>query len=556
MKKIILTIFVAASFLASCSDAYEVDQPGFVSDEAQVFSTPGDVERGVKAIYNAIPAQAEVQFTSFYTDELGIGRDNLGQGINDGSYQFNLISNNEYADAMWSSYFNIINRVNRIENRVNELLVAATPADKLKYQANLAELYALRAFAHFKLFSYFTPDYTNQNGLSVIKFDFLQTDNYKRFEKRSTVSEMVAFIQSDVDKAKEFGGLVNNTSGYATNAMLEAILIKMYSMVQTPDGYVKLEEAFNRLVDVNTIGKGLSNANSYLALFAQGADDSETIFRYLRVSTDGAGVTSGVASAWYPQNVSGQMYMEIGRSLYNELDKLDPSQTNKPVYDFDPAVTGPNVGKITASYPRLDARYTANVYSGINDDLGTNKSTTTVVATNYLSLSAEDYKQQDILRIGKYTGLSATRPLMNDLWIFRFTDMLLALAEKRAADGALTGTVALGNFSNVESIIYNVRAHRNVDESLTPVSMPTNFSTPQQAYARILEERRLDFAFEGHRYLDMKRLGVKAGSPGFVRHEKDCINVCGLEPSSFKLTMPIPRPEIVANPNMVQNPGY
>lgn len=528
MKKVILTIFIAASFLVSCSDAYEVSQPGFVSDETQVFANPEDVQRGVKAIYNAIPAEAEVQFTSFYTDELGIGRDNLGQGINDGSYQFNLISGNEYADNIWSSYFNMINRVNRIENRVKQLIDSTNDASELdKYNQSLAELYSLRALAHFKLFSYYTPDYTDPNGLSIIKFDFLQTDDYKRFEKRSTVSEIVNFIQSDIDKAKSLGGLNNNASGYASNAMLEAILIKMYSMVQTADGYVKLEEAFNRLTG-DMIGKGLGNPNNYIAMFAGGGDDSESIFRFLRISTDGTGTTSGVANAWYPANVNDQLYMEIGRSLYNELDKLDSAKTGT---EIDPAD------------PRLDARYSVSV-------LGTSE-----IATNYLSLSPEQYKQNDVLRIGKYQGIR-NRPLMNDIWVFRFTDILLALAEKRAYEGKNNGTVALNDFSNVESIIYNIRAHRNITETNVPVTMPTNFSNPQQAYARILEERRLEFAFEGHRYLDMKRLGVKAGSPGFVRHEKDCLNVCSLEPTSHKLTLPIPRSEIISNPNMVQNPGY
>lgn len=549
MKKIILTIFVAASFLASCSDAYEVEQPGYVTDEASVFSTPSQVSRGVKALYNVIPAEEEVQFASFYTDELGIGLNNLGQGTNDGSYNFSIVSNNEYANAIWANYYNLINRANRIENRVKELLPTASETDIAKYNQSLAEIYALRAFSNLKLFSYFTPDYTNPSGLSIIKFDFLQTDNYTRFEKRATVSEIVAFIEDDIEKAKTLvgeAGMENFASGYASNAMLEAILIKLYSMVQTPAAYTELENAFNRLNESKTLG----GANEFLGMFGEG-EGTEGIFKYVRVVTDGTGIQSGVANAWYPTNVTTQVYMEIGRSLYNELDKLDPSLTGTKLHDYAYSAQQRDT-VVTATYSRLDARYGASVF-----DSGTLKSGATIVATDYLSLSPGQYRTKDVLRIGKYQGLSATqRPLMNSIWVFRFSDMLLALAEKRAAEGDLTGTVALGDFSNVESIIFNIRAHRNTDESFTPVTMPTNFSSTQQAYARILEERRLEFAFEGHRYLDMKRLGVKAGSPGFVRHEKDCLNVCSLEPSSYKLTMPIPRPEMVANPNMVQNTGY
>src|SRR5690606_30935466 len=113
--------------------------------------------------------------------------------------------------------------------------------------------------------------------------------------------------------------------------------------------------------------------------------------------------------------------------------------------------------------------------------------------------------------------------------------------------------VALNDYTNVESIIFNIRANRNYTGALTPVSMPTDFSSKQAAFARILEERRVEFAFEGMRYLDMKRLGVRAASPGFVRDPKDCASTgaCNLAPNTTRLTMPIPRSEMVSNPNMV-----
>ena len=171
-------------------------------------------------------------------------------------------------------------------------------------------------------------------------------------------------------------------------------------------------------------------------------------------------------------------------------------------------------------------------------------------------MSQDDYLSKDLILIGKYTGIT-NRPLMNDISIFRFTDMLLALAEKRAYEGATDGTVAMGDYSNVKSIIYNIRVNRNINGE-AGITMPTDFSSTQAAYARILEERRVEFAFEGMRYLDMKRLGVKAGSPGFVRDAKDCASTgaCQLEPNTFKSTLPIPRAEILSNPNMIQNQGY
>lgn len=533
MKKIFLSALFASVVLTGCSDAYEIEQAGVVTQESQVFRTPQDVDKGIRYVYALFPGESEIDFDSFFTDELGVGIGNAGQGINDGSYTFVLQAGDGNAQSIWGSYYGVVNRLNRIEARVNEMIAPLNPTnvdDKATIDAlnaHKAHLYALRAYCHYKLFAFFTPDYTNPNGLSVIKFDFLQTDNYGRFEKRSTVSEIVSFIESDIQKAKDFGGITTATgSGYASNEMLEAILVKMYSMLQTPAAYDKLEVAFNQIAT----SKSVADVGTHLSMFgpsADGADFSEGIFKLNRVSTDG-NVQSGVAASWYPQSVGAAPYMEMGRSLYNELDKLEPAKQGTPY-----------------SASRLDSRYLVSVFSNSQ------------VATNYASLSQDQYRTQDVLNIGKYPGIT-NRPLMNSLWMFRFSDMLLSLAEKRAFDGNLTGTVALGDFSNVESIIFNIRANRNASGTLAPVSMPTNFSSPQAAYARILEERRVEFAFEGQRFLDMKRLGVRANSPGFVRDPQDCAssNACSLAPGGTRSTMPIPRSEMVSNPNMVQNPGY
>lgn len=533
MKNKFFTLLALSALLVGCADAYEVDQPGLVTDEGAVFSNASDISRGVQGLYSSLPGESEIEFDSFFTDETAPGKDNSGQGVNDGSWTFILQSGNDFANSIWASYYNVVNRTNRMLNRVEQLSTTATGAELASLNENKAKLHTLRAYCHYKLFAYFTPDYSDLSGLSVIKFDFYQTDDYDRFEKRATVAEIVAFIESDIELARQLGvGNSDDYSAYVNESMLDAILIKMYSMIGSTNSYSKLEEAFNRLTSGGN-ARSIATQDVYTLLFGgdtYGTASSEAIFRLKRTSTDGS-ISSGVASAWYPArvDVADIYYMEMGRSLYNELDKLDPSMQ----------------GQVRVNSDRLDVRYNVSVFSDSK------------VETNYTNLTQDEYKTKDLLLIGKYTGIE-NRPLMADIWIFRFTDMLLALAEKRAYDGLTTGTVAIGDYSNVESIIYNIRANRNMSGELEPVSMPTNFSTPQEAYARILEERRVEFAFEGVRYLDMKRLGVKAGSPGFVRDAKDCAstNACQLAPNTTKLTLPIPRSEMLANPNMIQNPGY
>ena len=57
----------------------------------------------------------------------------------------------------------------------------------------------------------------------------------------------------------------------------------------------------------------------------------------------------------------------------------------------------------------------------------------------------------------------------------------------------------------------------------------------------ILDERRRELAFEGHRFHDAKRL------------QED---IDGIPYNAGRLVMPLPQDDIDTNPNLEQNPGY
>src|SRR5690606_39988316 len=70
MKKIIITMFIAgASLLTACSDAYDIEQKGFVTREDQIFNTPEDFEIGLRSVYRFFPGEEEIKFVSYFTDE-------------------------------------------------------------------------------------------------------------------------------------------------------------------------------------------------------------------------------------------------------------------------------------------------------------------------------------------------------------------------------------------------------------------------------------------------------------------------------------------------------
>lgn len=542
-------VAIGVSF-ASCNDAIDIVQDGERNDPYDVYRNAADVKRGLNGIYNSLPGESEIEFVSIFTDEVAIGIGNGGQGLIGGEYGFFMLTGNAFASSTWGGYYSIINRINRLldvsvnlQEMVNnsDLNNNQKAAEIRKYKSVEAELYALRAYAHFKLFAYFTPDYENPSGQSVIISDHVPSSEFDEFTGRSTVNEVAQFIFDDLDRSDE--ARVDSQEGwsgttvYVNRAFNNTVRLHMHSMLgNNPDEVIELGIGILNISSFN-----LADAGEYNELFpreetdptAESEPSSEIIFRLKRTINGGG----AVAGAWYSSNVSegGSAFYEMGRSLYNDLDALDSESQGTPFST------------------RLDVRYNVNLDA------------TTLVATNYENLSPSEYRTNDKLFIGKYQGRQGAR-LQNDVPIFRSADVLLAIAEARAAKGQFNTSatdpgdiISDTTFPDVQSILFFLNYHR-WDGAAIDTPFPADMSSEQQAYAAILKARRVELAFEGKRYLDMKRIGAKAGSPGFQRDAMDCAvnGACLLPVNDYRMTLPIPASEINANPAIrdQQNPGY
>jgi hypothetical protein len=197
--------------------------------------------------------------------------------------------------------------------------------------------------------------------------------------------------------------------------------------------------------------------------------------------------------------VDGSPYFEMGRSLFNLIDPAD-------------------------------VRYDVNVHPS------------SVIDPDYANgVGGQD---NDILVVNKYPG-SEGQPLMNDLKIFRVSEMYLIRAE---------AAVAQGDLGLAADLIQEIR-----DARLGTTGTAPSFGSATEAYAAILDERRVELAFEGHRYLDLKRLGSRANQ-GVLKDPVDCAfnGACSLSADDYRFTLPLPIVEFNANPGLreQQNPGY
>ena len=129
--------------------------------------------------------------------------------------------------------------------------------------------------------------------------------------------------------------------------------------------------------------------------------------------------------------------------------------------------------------------------------------------------------------------------------MFRTSEMQLILAEVAVHECDLAAAATR---------VRNIRGNRSVGGLAATIT----YASPQQAFADILLERRRELCLEGHRYVDLKRMGV-AGGVGIDRDKYDDDNQTmplTLPASDYRFTLPIPLGEIDAIPNIQQNPGY
>ena len=149
-----------------------------------------------------------------------------------------------------------------------------------------------------------------------------------------------------------------------------------------------------------------------------------------------------------------------------------------------------------------------------------------------------------VLLIDKYPG-SSSGLLSNNVKLFRSSEMLLIKAEVQARQGNLAGAAQ------------TVRALRDARIAGTP-ALPDYSAGLNVALADIMLERRKELCYEGHRYLDIKRIGAEI-NVGISRDPSDCGSFnapCDLSPTSYLFTMPIPNSELNANNTIQQNPNY
>ena len=110
--------------------------------------------------------------------------------------------------------------------------------------------------------------------------------------------------------------------------------------------------------------------------------------------------------------------------------------------------------------------------------------------------------------------------------------------------------------NQIEALYYiDPTAARNELNSWVSTYRDSAYNTSASGQAlldEILKQRRIELAFEGHRFFDMNRYGLD------VQKDANCTDNCSIPFSDFRRVFPIPLSEINTNVSegFAQNPGY
>src|SRR5690554_254354 len=217
MKNIKLNLFLLVSglFVMSCNDAIDIVQPGELYPDT-TFETVEDLQLGLNGVYASVPAEGAIYFTSVFTDEVAIGRSNGGQGV---TYLEHILNSNTSPSGIWTGNYRAINLANRLIDAAQN--VPFEESEKEAYDHIIGQAYALRAFCHFQLLTYYATDLTDDNALGVIKLDFIPSIN--DFLPRNTVGEVFELINEDLNFAEANLSTSGANAGYIRPVVIDAL---------------------------------------------------------------------------------------------------------------------------------------------------------------------------------------------------------------------------------------------------------------------------------------------------------------------------------------------
>ncbi len=487
---ILILVLLAGCF--GCSDLLD-KQPLDQLTTDTFYQSEADAELAIIAIYTSMMHE---DWNNKGWQITEIPSDNTQAGGTDPDFtpidNFTVTSDNAPVGNYWAIHYQQITLSNIVIEKVAQMDIAEAKKDLFT-----AEAKCLRAIAYFDLVRIY-------GGVPLITIP--PTFDQDLLYPRASTREVYDLIKEDLTFAAEHLAPIRTGSaiGRATKGAALAYLSKVHLTLRE---YLEARDMAQQVIDLG-VYRLMEDYGDNFEL-ATSDNNAESIFQ-IQFTGCGAFGTGNALQAFFAPWGEG---ITKDRDGWGSQVPTSPQQSNPNTTISDAFEAGDLRKAPSIMSP-------GNFYPTINpDDGGYTYPSTGASATG---VNIKKY----VVGAGQNICFMSTP---QNSHLLRYSDVLLTYAEAimEIKGGITSDSEALAAFNQVR-IRAGLEALNQIDRDA------------------IFQERRVEFAFEGHRWFDLLRSGKTV----------EILSLHGKNLDNHNLLFPIPLAELEINPKLKQNPGY
>ena len=484
LKYNLIAIALLGFSFSSCSDFLE-QNPQTDLSENDFYKTADDILSAVNGAYSSLQ-EGDIYGNWYVFGEIPSDktRNQLSGSVTTQNEfdQFYIDTQNSMIASFWKAAYKVINRTNTVLGRIDGIEINAELANRYKLECKF-----IRALMYFNLVRVY-----GDVPLVLKEISISESYDILREPKENVYNQIIADL-------KEAQGLPVSYStaedGRATQGAAKALLADVYMTLH------KYAEAETILAEIINSGRysllentpGSLNIDGYKNVFSPVNHNSKEGIFEIQFLKGGYGEGSNYANNFAPEN-SGTNVVAVGGTGGNNIPEMD-------IYN---------------AYEEGDLRRDFSMSLGYYDNRKNNE----WVESRYVC------KFMDV----PYQNNDAS----NNYPVIRYADVILMYAEALNQNGKTAEACKYLNMTRRRGFGYQTT-------ETSPVDLQT---TDKAQFALMVEqERRVELAFENHRWFDLIRTGRAVEvmkSKGFSLNETNLI-------------CPIPQKQIDVNPKLTQN---
>ena len=484
LKYNLIAIALLGFSFSSCSDFLE-QNPQTDLSENDFYKTADDILSAVNGAYSSLQ-EGDIYGNWYVFGEIPSDntRNQLSGSVTTQNEfdQFYIDTQNSMIANFWKAAYKVINRTNTILGRIDGIEINTELANRYKLECKF-----IRALMYFNLVRVY-----GDVPLVLKEISISESYDILREPKENVYNQIIADL-------KEAQGLPVSYStaedGRATQGAAKALLADVY---MTLHKYAEAETILAEIINSGRYGllentPGSLNIDGYKNVFSPVNHNSKEGIFEIQFLKGGYGEGSNYANNFAPEN-SGTNVVAVGGTGGNNIPEMD-------IYN---------------AYEEGDLRRDFSMSLGYYDNRKNNE----WVESRYVC------KFMDV----PYQNNDAS----NNYPVIRYADVILMYAEALNQNGKTAEACKYLNMTRRRGFGYQTT-------ETSPVDLQT---TDKAQFALMVEqERRVELAFENHRWFDLIRTGRAVEvmkSKGFSLNETNLI-------------CPIPQKQIDVNPKLTQN---